>query len=55
MVLRKSERIHKKQKININNTPKRIPKMVNFDDFRKKKQKNIIQIGHNFLIIHTEY
>ena len=31
--------------------------MINFDDFTKEntKKQNMIQIGHKFLIIHTEY
>ena len=29
--------------------------MINFDDVIKENIKNIIQIGHKFLIIHTEH
>ena len=29
--------------------------IINFDDVTKENIKNIIQIGHKFLIIHTEY
>ena len=29
--------------------------MINFDDVTKENIKNIMQIGHKFLIIHTEY
>ena len=30
--------------------------MINFDDVTKENiKKNIIQIGHKFMIIHTEY
>ena len=29
--------------------------MINFDDFAKENMKNTIQIGHIFLITHTEY
>ena len=29
--------------------------MINFDDVIKENIKNIIQIGHECLIIHTEY
>ena len=30
--------------------------MIKFDDFTKENtKKNMIQIGHKFLIIHTEY
>ena len=32
-----------------------IQKMINFDDLTKENIKNIIQIGHKFLIIHKEY
>ena len=29
--------------------------MSNFNEVVKEKQKNIIQIGHNFLMIDTNY
>ena len=29
--------------------------MVSFDDISKENKKTLIQIGHKFLIIHTEY
>ena len=29
--------------------------MIIFDEYIKKKEKNIIQIGHKFLIIHVEH
>ena len=29
--------------------------MINFDDIRNEKLKNIIQIGRKFLFIDTEY
>ena len=29
--------------------------MINFDDVTKTPQKNIIQIGHKFLVIHMKY
>ena len=43
-----------KEEIKCNNIIKRYKKMINFDDC-KRKQNNIIQIGHKFLITHTEY
>ena len=30
-------------------------KMINFDNYTNKIKQNIIQIGHIFQIIHTEY
>ena len=32
-----------------------LQKMSNFNEVVKEKQKNIIQIGHNFLMIDTNY
>ena len=29
--------------------------MINFDDFTKQNIEYITQIGHKYLIIHTEY
>ena len=29
--------------------------MINFDDYTNKKKTNIIQIGHTYPIIHSEY
>ena len=29
--------------------------MINFDDVTKENRKNVTQIGHKFLIIHTEF
>ena len=34
---------------------KTIQRMINFDDAVKENKKNVIQIGHKFLIIHIEY
>ena len=56
--------ICKKKEIEYNNTIMTIQykailynntKMINFDCVRKENIKNIIQISHEFLIIHTEY
>ena len=34
---------------------KTIQKVINFDDVTKENKSEHIQIGHEFLIIHTEY
>ena len=47
--------VSKKEEIKCNNIIKRYKKWLVFMMLQKKTQKNIIQIGHRFLIIHTDY
>ena len=47
--------VSEKEKIKCKNIKKNDTKMFNSDDVTKKTLKNIIQTGHKFLIIHTEY
>ena len=47
--------ISEKEEIKCNNIIKQCKKMINFDNVTKENIKNIIQIGHKFLLIHTEY
>ena len=47
--------VSKKEEIKCNNIIKRYRKILILIMLQKKTSKNIIQIGHEFLIIHTEY
>ena len=44
-----------KEEIKCNNIIKKYKKVLTLTMLQKKKQKNIIQIRHKFLIIHIEY
>ena len=44
-----------KEEIECNNIIKKHKKVLTLTMLQKKKQKNIIQIRHKFLIIHIEY
>ena len=47
--------LSEKEEIKCNNIIKKYKKVLNLTMLQKKKQKNIIQIRHKFLIIHIEY
>ena len=47
--------LSEKEDIKCNNIIKKYKKVLTLTMLQKKKQKNIIQIRHKFLIIHIEY
>ena len=47
--------VTEKEEIKCNNTIKRYEKWLTLMMLQKKKNKDIIQISHKFLIIHREY
>ena len=47
--------LSEKEEIKYNNIIKKYKKVLTLTMLQKKKQKNIIQIRHKFLIIHIEY
>ena len=47
--------VSEKEEIKCNNTIKRYEKWLTLMMLQKKKNKDIIQISHKFLIIHREY
>ena len=47
--------LSEKEEIKCNNIIKKYKKVLTLTMLQKKKQKNIIQIKHKFLIIHIEY
>ena len=47
--------LSEKEEIKCNNIIKKYKKVLTLTMLQKKKQKNIIQIRHKFLIIHIEY
>ena len=47
--------LSEKVDIKCNNIIKKYKKVLTLTMLQKKKQKNIIQIRHKFLIIHIEY
>ena len=47
--------LSEKEDIKCNNIIKKYKKVLTLTMLQKKKQKNIIQIKHKFLIIHIEY
>ena len=47
--------VSEKEEIKCNNTIKRYEKWLTLMMLQQKKNKDIIQISHKFLIIHREY
>ena len=47
--------LSEKEETKCNNIIKKYKKVLTLTMLQKKKQKNIIQIKHKFLIIHIEY
>ena len=47
--------VREKEEMRCDNIIKRYKKRLTLMRLQKKKQKNIIRIGHKFLIIHIEY
>ena len=52
---RSTDLVSEKEEIKCNNTIKRYEKWLTLMMLQKKKNKDIIQISHKFLIIHREY